>query len=53
MTSVDTIVLAHAGGVDEALGLIVPLLIVSGLWLWSRRRRPDEDNENPDEATPA
>lgn len=52
MTAVDTLVLAHAGGIDEALGVIIPLLIVSGLWLWSRRRRPDDEDEDAAEVTP-
>jgi len=33
-----TLVLAHGSGVDDLLGLAVPVLIVGGLWLWSRRR---------------
>lgn len=40
-----TLVLAHGSGIDEILGLAIPALIVGGLWLWSRRRRPDQGDE--------
>lgn len=38
-----TLVLAHGSGIDEAVGLLIPALIVGGLWLWSRRRPPGDD----------
>jgi len=48
MTAVQTLVLAHGSGIDEALGLAVPVLLVAGLWLWSRRRpAPDDEEEDP------
>ncbi|MEO7443574.1 MAG: hypothetical protein ABIW46_08590 [Acidimicrobiales bacterium] len=41
-----TLVLAHGSGVDEIISLLVPLVIVGGLWLWSRRRRVDDDDRS-------
>lgn len=41
-------ILAHAGGVDEIIALIVPVLILGGLWRWGRKRQREEteDHEN-------
>jgi len=42
MIPLRTLVLAHGSGIDEILGLALPALIVGGLWLWSRHRRPED-----------
>ena len=42
-------VLAHQGGWDEALMVIVPVgLFVGLLWLASRRARPDDEGTSSD-----
>lgn len=53
MTGMGTLVLAHGSGIDEALGLLAPVVIVGGLWLWSRRRRPDDDEADEETAEEA
>ncbi|MGH9116993.1 MAG: hypothetical protein ACRD0A_03680 [Acidimicrobiales bacterium] len=35
-------VLAHAGGLDEALILVLPMVICLFFWLFTRQRRPPD-----------
>lgn len=42
------VVLAHAGGWDEALAMLGPLLVVGALIVIARKRRPPEEDEEED-----
>jgi predicted MFS family arabinose efflux permease len=43
-------VLAHQGGWDEILFVLVPLAVLAGLLLMARRRLPELDDGEPDRA---
>ena len=43
--------LAHAGGVDEALMVLVPLALVVILLRIGAKRRPPEDDEDDQQVT--
>jgi len=45
-------ILAHAGGIDEIVALIVPVLILGGLWRWGRKRQRAENETNDDQKVP-
>ncbi len=52
MTSVAAgapVVLAHAGGIPEALSVIVPLAVLAAIVIAGRRRQPPDDDVPPDE----
>lgn len=43
------VVMMHAGGWDEALAMLGPLMVVGALIVIARKRRPPEDDDDPDE----